>query len=114
MPELPAWLVRRSGIFLGDTMIEFKGKQYELKPLFIRQEAALAKQWQRLKDPDFEVRADAMIEVARIYTGIDIGDLNGSSLEEVRQLNAQIALERKRLAPDVAEAAPEAPEEGKA
>lgn len=75
--------------------VNFKEKKYELKKLFIREEAALAKQLQRLADEDLEIKADAMIEVCAILTGIDKGDLNGSSLNEVNALMKEIMAERK-------------------
>lgn len=75
-------------------MVTFKGKQYELKRLFIREEAKLAKQLGRLQDGDLEIKADAMIEVCRVMTGIDIGDLNGSTFAEIRDLQGALIDER--------------------
>ena len=75
-------------------MITFKGKQYELRTLFVRDEAKLAKQLSRFREEDIETQADAMIEVARVLTGIDIGDLNGSSFKEIRELFTDILAQR--------------------
>ena len=89
-------------------MIKFKEKEYQLKNLFIREEAALAKQMQRLADEDLTIKADAMIEACHIMTGIDKGDLNGSKLAEISTLMREIMAER------AAQAEKEAPETGKA
>ncbi len=78
-------------------MVTFKGKEYALKQLFVRQEAAFAKQLQRLADDDLETKADAMVKACVILTGIDEGDLNGSTLEEVNVLMRAIMTERAAL-----------------
>ena len=78
-------------------MITFKGKEYPIRTLFIRDEAKLAKQMMRLQDADLEVKADAMIEIIRVNTGIDLGDLNGATLEEIRVTFGQIIAERAAL-----------------
>ena len=79
-------------------MISLKGKDYQLKTLFIRDEAKLAKQLQLLADSDLEVKAEAMIQTCHILTGIDVGDLGGSTIAEVRDLLNLIMAERQRLA----------------
>jgi hypothetical protein len=120
MPRLPAWLVRPRGISKnkGEIVIHFKGKEFPLKSLFIRQEAALAKQLMRLRDEDLEVKADAMIEIVRIQTGIDVGDLNAGTLEEIRATFGEIMAERAAARESAdgasAEARSEAQAEGKA
>jgi hypothetical protein len=78
-------------------VITFKGKQYPLRTLFIRDEAKLAKQFDRFKDEDLEIRTDAMIEIVRVNTGIDLGDLNGSTLAEIRDVLNQVMAEREAL-----------------
>ncbi len=92
-------------------MIKFKGKEYQLRTLYIRQEVALAKQFRRFQEDDIETKADAMVEVVRLYTGIDVGDLNGSTLDEVRGVFDQIMQERAAAR---VSAEPEAQAEGKA
>lgn len=91
--------------------MKFKDKEYQLKQLFIRDEAALAKQMVRLGNEDLEVKADAMVEACHILVGVDKGDLNGSSLAEVSQLMREILAERARIAAEKAasEGAKEAP-----
>ncbi len=77
-------------------MVKFKDKEYQLKMLFVRQEAALAKQLQRLSNEDLEIKADAMIKACVIMTGVDEGDLNGSTLDEVNSLMRSIMAERSK------------------
>ena len=75
-------------------MVKFKGKEYALKELFIREEAALAKQYQRIASEDLEIKADAMVEAIHIMTGIDKGDLNGSKLAEISAVMREITIEK--------------------
>ncbi len=75
-------------------MVKFKGKEYQLKTLFIRDEAALAKQLQRIQSDDIEVKAEAMVKACHIMTGIDEGDLNGSKMAEISVLVREIMAER--------------------
>ena len=89
-------------------MVVFKGKEYPLKELFVRQEAALAKQQRRLTTDDVEIQTDAMIEAIRVYTGMDIGDLNGTKFKDIMELFANIIDEyKKQFSPPVTEAAEE-------
>jgi hypothetical protein len=95
-------------------MVNYKGKEYQLTPLVIRDEAKLAKHFQRMQSEDFEIKADAMIEIVRVQTGIDIGDLNGGTLDEVRAVFTAIMEERKALREAEPKIKDEAQGEGKA
>ena len=82
-------------------MIKFKDKEYQLKTIFIMDEAKLAKQYKLLSSDDEVSKATGMIEICHILTGADVGDLNGSSLKQVSEFLRSIMNERAAAEPEV-------------
>lgn len=77
--------------------VEFKGKAYPLRQLFLQDDAKVLKYSKRLSESDNDpvIIAECAVQIVNISTGIDVGDLNALSYNKMTELLLEVTKKMK-------------------